>query len=356
MEERALKFAAIVVGVCTLATAAALPFFPQMRARHVEAMEARTAEEEYEENQVEMKTLAIVEEPVSGEASNQLRLRLPQGVDGGSIAVTNDYVTQRLRIEIPRVPRGYFDSYPVLGSSNHIDTLSYMVADKEEGDEYPAGVVEIGLDQVYELDMKYDDTYYYFHFLTPREVYDKVVVIDAGHGGKAPGATKQGVMEKNIDLAIVLELKQIFEQNNNRIGVYYTRTDDGNPTFEQRVQLANKLDADLFISIHNNSLGNGRMSATKGTQVMYNEESQESKWLAEICLREVTEALGSRALGTIEGNDIYIIRSSEVPVALIEVGFMTNQEELDLLQTQAYQQRTAEGIYEAVLYFLENRQ
>ena len=75
MEERALKFAAIVVGVCTLATAAALPFFPQMRARHVEAMEARTAEEEYEENQVEMKTLAIVEEPVSGEASNQLRLR-----------------------------------------------------------------------------------------------------------------------------------------------------------------------------------------------------------------------------------------------------------------------------------------
>ena len=356
MEEKALKFAAVLILLCTMVTAVALPNFPQMRARLADAREQRAAEAEYEENQVEMQSLEIVEDEIPGEESTrQLRLRLPDGVDGSRIVVTNDYVTQRLRIEIPEVSPGYFDSYPVVGSSNHIDTLSYLLEAKNDGEENPSGIVEIGLDQVYELDMEYDDTYYYFDFLTPQEVYDKVVVIDAGHGGRAPGAIKQGVMEKNIDLAIVLKLKEIFEENNNRIGVYYTRTDDGNPTFEQRVQLANKSNADLFISIHNNSLGNGRMSATKGTQVMYNEESNDSKWLAQICLDEVTDALGSRALGLIEGNDIYIIRNSRVPVALIEVGFMTNQEELDLLQSEEYQKKTAEGIYEAVLYYLENK-
>lgn len=92
-------------------------------------------------------------------------------------------------------------------------------------------------------------------------MYDKVVVIDAGHGGRAPGANKQGVNEKEIDLDIVLQLKKILDEDDHNIGVYYTRTDDSNPTFDQRVQLANKSDADLFISVHNNSTNSGRMSS-----------------------------------------------------------------------------------------------
>ena len=202
------------------------------------------------------------------------------------------------------------------------------------------------------LDMDYDETYYYFDFLTPHEVYDKVVVIDAGHGGRAPGATKQGIKEKDIDLGIVLQLKKIFDKSDENIGVYYTRTDDSNPTFDQRVQLANKSQADLFISIHNNSTKSGRMSYTHGTQVMYSESDTRnlgSRAFAELCLKYVTDALGSRDKGLVEGDEIYIIRTSEVPVALIEVGFMTNQEELDLLNSDDYQKKAAEGIFKAVL-------
>ena len=87
------------------------------------------------------------------------------------------------------------------------------------------------------------------------------MVVDAGHGGRAPGATKQGINEKDIDLGIVLQLKAIFDNSDENIGVYYTRTDDSNPTFDQRVQLANKSQADLSISIHNNSTKSGRMSS-----------------------------------------------------------------------------------------------
>lgn len=342
MEEKALKIAASFLAVLTVVVCVFLPYLPRIHTMDMEARERRLAEEEYADSQMQMQELTLKEEGSADTQKGQLSIRLPEGIDGAKVQVTNDYVTQTVRVEIPGTDTAYFDSYPIVGSSSYIDNLSYA---KQNGE----GIIEIVTDRVYELDTNYDENYYYFNFLTPQEVYDKVVVIDAGHGGRAPGATKQGVNEKDIDLAIVLQLQEIFEECDENIGVYYTRTDDSNPTFDQRVQLANKSNADLFISIHNNSTRSGRMSGTKGTQVMYSETSAESEVFAGICLEEVTSALGSRNKGLVEGNSIYIIRTSEVPVALIEVGFMTNQEELDLLRTEEYQRQAAEGIYEAIL-------
>ena len=119
-----------------------------------------------------------------------------------------------------------------------------------------------------------------------------------------------------MNLAIALQLKSIFEESDDKIGVYYTRMDDSNPSYEQRVQLANETDADLFISIHNNSLQGRRVSSTKGTQVMYSETSGLSEQFAQICLEEMTKVLGSDNRGLVEGNSIYIIRNSEVPAVL----------------------------------------
>ena len=207
---------------------------------------------------------------------------------------------------------------------------------------------------MFEVQSTFADGYLYIDFLAPHDIYDKVVVIDAGHGGRMPGATIQNKCEKDIDLAIVLQLKQIFEENpNDKIGVYYTRTDDSNPSFEQRVELANKADADIFISVHNNSTVSGKMSSVNGTAVMYDELREETpqgtKALAQICVDEVSGVLGSRNRGIINGNEIYIIRNSKVPVALIEVGFMTNQAELNNLTSEDYQKKAAQGIYNAIM-------
>lgn len=342
MEEKAIKFSAISLAVLSILVCVFMPYLPKLHMIDQEEREERLAEEEYADGQMQMQNLELSENGSADAGKGQLSIRLPEGVAGTRVEVTNDYVTQTIRVVIPETNKSYFDSYPIAGNSNYIDMLSYT---REENNE---GVIEIVTDKVYELNTTYDDNYYYFNFLTPQEIYDKVVVIDAGHGGRAPGATKQGVNEKDIDLQILLQLKAIFEASDENIGVYYTRTDDSNPTFEQRVQLANKSDADLFISIHNNSTRSGRMSSTKGTQVMYAESSEESREFAQICLEEVTSALGSRNKGLVEGESIYIIRNSEVPVALIEVGFMTNQEELNLLRSEEYQKEAAEGIYEAI--------
>ena len=165
--------------------------------------------------------------------------------------------------------------------------------------------------------------------------------------------------EKDIDLAILLELKELFENSKENIHVYYTRTDDSNPTHEQRVGLANKVNADLFISIHNNSTKSGRVSSISGTEVMFS-KSQEgdftSENLAALCMEELTLALNSRDRGLIDGDNIYIVKNSEVPVALVEIGFMTNKEELKLLNSKEYQKKAAEALYKAIVRAFEEKE
>jgi N-acetylmuramoyl-L-alanine amidase len=351
MEEKSLKGAAVFLLLLTVLSCVGINYFPQLNKWASEKREEREAEAEAAETRTEMSNLEIVETDEPGEEEGmpgQLRLRLPDGVDADDITITENYVTQKVQIEIPGADQVYFNSYPVSGSSDHIDDLSYTTAGG-------GGMIEITMDQVYELDIAQKETYYYFNFLTPQEVYDKVVVIDAGHGGEDPGNVKQGAQEKDINLAIVLELKKLLDEDEHNIGVYYTRTDDTNPTYKQRAGLANKTDANLFISVHNNSTNSKRMSNASGTLVMYDEEDEtlQSKNLAQICQEEVTAVLDSHDRGLMEGHSIYIIRSSQVPVALIEVGFMSNQTELNLLETEEYQAKTAEGIYNAILRALE---
>lgn len=341
MEEKTLKFATIFLAALTVSVCAMIPYLPTLHLREMEWRERRLGEEEFAANQEQMQDLTVLEQNDAVNDKGMLSIRLPEGVDGSLVKISNDYVRQTVRVEIPGTDMKYFENHPISGGSNHIDTVSYV----KNGEK---GVIEIITDRVYELDTEYDTGYYYFNFLTPHEVYDKVVVVDAGHGGRAAGATKKGINEKDIDLAIALKLQEIFEGSGENIGVYFTRTDDSNPTFDQRVQLANKSDADLFISIHNNSTRSGRMSSIRGTQVMYDESSEASRRFAQICLEEVTGTIGSRDRGVVEGSSIYIIRTSQVPVALIEVGFMTNQEELNLLSTEEYQAQSAQGIYKAV--------
>ena len=348
MDEKAIKIAAIGMVILTVLCTILMPQMPVIRTRAEEWRENQVAEAEQAADQIEMTELEMKNTGSTSEtAQSQIRLRLPEGIEGEQIEVTNNYLLQTFTIEIPNTDGSYFDSYPIAGSSNHINNLSYAM---EDGD----GLIAIEMDKVYELKMSYDEDYYYFDFLTPHEVYDKVVVIDAGHGGRTPGATRQGIKEKKLNLDIVLQLKEIFDNSDENIGVYYTRLDDSNPTFDQRVQLANKSDADLFISVHNNSLV--KSTKTKGTQVMYSESDTEelgSKKLAGILLEEITKELDSVNKGLVKGDDIYIIRTSEVPVALVEVGFMTNKEELELLNSEEYQKQTAEAIYQSVIKAFE---
>lgn len=344
MDKKVLKAVTVFLGILTVLVCVTFPFFPKLHTYAVAAREARETARANEHIAIKRQDPEKVVE-ADNSTSAQLKIELPKGLTEQDISFENDYLDQTIYIRFPNGVDDYFADYSMSGSSDHIAGISYY---KENGD----GVIMMELDQVCELQDTVDSGYLYVDFIDPHEIYDKVVVIDAGHGAKAVGAVKQGIYEKDIDLAIVLELKKILDADTeDHIGVYYTRTDDSDPSLEKRVQLANKANADLFISVHNNSSASGKMSGMNGTQVLYSESDDSelsSQRLAQICLDHVSSAFESTSIGLLPGDDIYIIRSSEVPVALVEVGFMTNADELAKLNSQEYQAKAAEGIYEAI--------
>ncbi|MBQ7676673.1 MAG: N-acetylmuramoyl-L-alanine amidase [Lachnospiraceae bacterium] len=276
-------------------------------------------------------------------AMHQLRLELPASVEAASLSYASDPMRRTFTITIPGISATYFYDFPMVGRADHIVDLFF---DYHEG----SGTVVLEMDGIFELSSIADGRYVYLDFPTPRELYDYIVVLDAGHGGRDVGAYKDEIAEKDLDLQIVLKMKEILTQDGENIGVYYTRTDDTNPSLQDRAALANEVGADLFLSVHNNSTASGRMSGIHGTEVMYYvaDKTEGSKKFAECVLDHLLDDLGSESKGLVAGDAIYIIRTAQMPVALAEIGFMTNKEELALLSSDEYQQKAAQAMVDAI--------
>ncbi len=347
---------ALIVMVVSIALSFLLIYVPNM---HIIALKIR--DKEMEGGRVSIMEMLLDENQLSEEVNqdevvdilmgHEMRLSLPSNVSTRDVSIKNDYVNRTISVTIKGIGKDYFNQYPMRGLSNNIMDITY-------GSENLVGVIDIVLDDVKELKMEENGPYLYFDFIDPKDVYDYVVVVDAGHGGNVPGASKMGINEKDLNLDIVLELKKLLDKNDKNIGVYYTRTRDVNPSFENRVGLANDSDADLFLSVHNNSTASGRMSSISGAEVMYRggDESGESKKFSQMCLDNLLSALGAKSKGLVVGDEVYIIRTSQVPVALVEVGFMTNQTELQNLSDKTYQKKAAQALYDSIIEYLNTRE
>lgn len=217
-------------------------------------------------------------------------------------------------------------------------------------------VLDIELDNIYVCCMYEDKENIYIDLLEPHEVYKKIVVIDVGHGGNDIGAYTEDmkIFEKDINLEIVLCLKELLDKKED-IKVYYTRLTDEKVYLNPRLNLANDVRADMFISIHCNS---SEYKSAKGSEALYSTKHQKklsikSDKLAEILLNQLTTTTNMKSRGLINGDEIYIIGNAKVPVALIEIGFISSPEELKFLKKKKNQELIAEGIYNGILKVYE---
>ena len=347
MQRRLEKYFTIILLVMTMMLTGVLHFFPQL---HSYAF-FDNGEDENVHSVMQLiradDTLVLGDENL-GEMNHQLRMELPSDVSPDDVEVTEQALYKSITISIPGVDENYIYSYPLVGSSDHI---SDFIFDSAGGN----GVFEIITDSVYVLNMTVEGQYIYFDFLDPHEIYDAIVVVDAGHGGKDGGCSNGGVVEKDLNLAITEKMKDYFNLQEYNIGVYYTRESDFNPTYKNRVGLANDLNADLFLSVHINSTSSGRVSKINGSEVMYrsSDASGLSRAFSQNCLDSMLQTLGSNSKGLVAGDEIYIIRNSNVPVALAEIGFITNNEEKAKMASEDYQQKAAESLYNAIIKTLK---
>jgi len=177
-----------------------------------------------------------------------------------------------------------------------------------------------------------------------------LVVLDAGHGGRDPGAVCDGVKEADVNLAITERVAALIEAD-DRLDVKMTRTLDISMSLENRIAIANHADVALYLSVQSNACDYPDATGVV-TLVSDTLDTGAASWqFAEVLQDTVTGATGARDRGVL-AQDLYLHRA-EMPAALIEVGFLTNDGERTQLTDPDYQQTIAQGIYDGIITYLE---
>ena len=225
-----------------------------------------------------------------------------------------------------------------------------------------------------------------------------VVVIDAGHGGKDPGASGYAVKEKVINLNVALKLGKLIEKNMDDVKVIYTRSNDRSVELTERAAIANRNKADLFISIHTNALKKG--SRVRGTET-YTLGLARSDENLEVAMRENSAILlEDNYLQRYEGFDpnssesyiifelmqnkhmeqsirlasdiqdafsasgridrgvrqagFLVLRETSMPSVLVELGYISNRNEERFMSSSKGQEVLAEALYRAFANYKRN--
>lgn len=195
-------------------------------------------------------------------------------------------------------------------------------------------------------------------------VTNKVIVLDAGHGIPDEGAESQnGVSEAKINLSIALKVQRLLEQSGAT--VILTRSDENGiydmdsknlkqkkiSDLKNRVKIGNESSADAFISIHLNKIPEQKYS---GWQTFYKSSDENSIKLAKSIQNNLNESIQKENNRVpMKLDSIYIVKNVEVPITVVECGFLSNFEEEKCLLDDEYQNRLAWGIYSGIMdYFL----
>ncbi len=191
---------------------------------------------------------------------------------------------------------------------------------------------------------------------------DKVILVDAGHGGFDGGASGNGVIEKDVNLEVALKLREYIEQNG---GVCILTRDKDESTakkdekgkkakktdLEERKKLADLSEADIFISIHMNEFQNPKYS---GAQVFYGDcdGSKELGEYIQMSLKNIIDKDNNRVAKKTDGK-VFVLTNTKIPSVIVECGFLSNPYEAKQLKTTEYQQKLAWAIYMGIVEYFE---
>ncbi len=185
---------------------------------------------------------------------------------------------------------------------------------------------------------------------------NKIIVVDAGHGGADPGAVRGNYIEKDITLPVSQKLADYLSQAGALI--IMLREDDHDlaedpqasiaqrkrSDLKRRVEIANQAQADLYISIHANADPSPRWS---GAQTFYLPSSERSKVVAVMIQDELSRILGNTNRKAKPGS-YYILSRSEMPSVIVEIGFISNPREARQLSEEEYQSKLAYAIFSGI--------
>ena len=196
-------------------------------------------------------------------------------------------------------------------------------------------------------------------------VSNKVIVLDAGHGKPDEGAqSSNGTTEAETNLKITLKVQSLLEQSGAT--VVLTRSDENaiydldKTTLRQkkisdihnRVKIDNESSADIFVSIHLNKISQQQYY---GWQCFYKQNDEKSTALAKSLQENLNDSIQKENKRvSMKLDNVYIIKHVEIPISIVECGFLSNPEEETQLLSDDYQNRLAWGIYNGIMDYFYN--
>lgn len=189
----------------------------------------------------------------------------------------------------------------------------------------------------------------------------KVIAVDPGHGGPDGGASsREGLIEKDVNLAIALHLRDYLQQAG--AVVVMTREEDkdlaspGTKGYSrrktedllERADLIKRSKADILLSIHLNSITSSKWS---GAQTFYHSGKPDGERLAVLIQNELRKNLENTDRSAKANDTFYPLKALDIPGALVEVGFLSNPAEAQLMASEKYQKKVAAAVYQGVLRY-----
>lgn len=283
-----------------------------------------------------------------------LSIPLPTGVSFSQIEHDDRYYDKKIAIKIPGDYRSFYQGKALIPLNPVMKSVTVT---------YSGGYTEIILStskiQGYKLTPITNGVG--VNIGNPKDMYDKIVVLDAGHGGTDPGAmyklNGKTYQEKDINFSIINKSKKYFNAPDSTIKVYYSRYDDTKVPLYDRAGFASTVGADLFISVHMNA---NTKSSPKGTEIYYNSGNKaklssglDSKKLAQLFLDALPGKIGT-SKRYISSQQYVVVKANTVPAILIEVGFMSNPDDLAIITKDSTQEKTAKALYDILNQIFES--
>lgn len=171
----------------------------------------------------------------------------------------------------------------------------------------------------------------------------KTVIIDAGHGGNDPGNISNGITEKEVVLNIAHKIRAMNENEN--IEIILTRSTDEFISLKDRADHINSLDADLMISLHLNAHYN---NTKNGLELFTSKQNKMHERSTEVATKMKNALSTNFSVAELKNANFRVLRNVNCPAILIEMGFLTNQEDRNLLTSETGQDKIARIIFQSL--------
>ncbi|MFZ4930100.1 N-acetylmuramoyl-L-alanine amidase family protein [Chryseobacterium sp. Mn2064] len=175
-------------------------------------------------------------------------------------------------------------------------------------------------------------------FLSFTPISKKYIIIDAGHGGNDKGMVIDNIKEKDISLSIAKEIQKL-NKSQDKYEIVLTRETDSYPSLSERTEQINKLNPEMVISLHVNGSPQ-KETSNNGTEI-YIQNSEVSKKLAEKIAQKFNTS-------KVEERNLHILRESKAPAVLVEMGYLNNTKDRELLTSEKGQKEIAQKFIDVI--------